>query len=498
MATNLADVVSESAQQVPARVAVIDGERRITFAGLDDRITAFAAGLSSCGVKPGSRVFLMLGNRLEFVIAFYSVLRAGAVAVPINPRCTSAELEYMVSEVGGRLLISEHECSNVIAGADLAGCVTIAAGGSQWEAMESLGDPELLPSETDAASPAVMMFVAGYEGHPKAAVLSHGSLLANITALQGLPDPVPVLEQDVSLAVLPLFHIYSLNAVLGLSLAVGATVVLSQRFYPRQAIDLIKQHRVTVVAGVPPMYVAWSAEFDLRESLATVRLLMSGGAPLPSELYAQFPTMAGQPIWEGYGLTECSPVVATSLVAGMPREGSVGKPLPGVEVQIVVEGRTPDEPEAESEESEVGQIWIRGTSLFSGYWSDGAAEPDPQRWFATGDHGYIDDDGFLYIVSDRNDLILVSGFNVYPREVERVIHGLSGVADCCVVGVPHPLTGQAVKVYVVPGPGGPISTETVLSWCESQLSRYKCPTIIEVVPELPRQSHAELGGEYHR
>ena len=437
----------------------------------------------------------MFGNRLEFVIAFYSVLRAGAVAVPVNPRCTSAELEYMIGEVTPRLLISEHECAGVIAGADLGKCATIAAGGSQWEAMESLGDPELLPQETDAASPAVMMFVAGYEGRPKAAVLSHGALLANINALRELPDPKPVLEQDVSLAVLPLFHIYSLNAVLGLSLAVGASVVLSQRFYPRDAIDLIEQHRVTVVAGAPPMYVAWSAEFDLRESLATVRLLTSGGAPLPSELYAQFPTMAGQPIWEGYGLTECSPVVATSLVAGVPRAGSVGKPLPGVEVQIVAEGSSPEEPDSEPDDFDVGQIWIRGTSLFSGYWSDGPPQPDPERWFQTGDHGYIDDDGFLYIVSDRRDLILVSGFNVYPREVERVVRELPGVADCSVMGVPHPLTGQAVKVYVVPESGGSVSADSVLSWCESQLSRYKCPTIIEVVTELPRVYGEEMTGE---
>jgi long-chain acyl-CoA synthetase len=276
-----------------------------------------------------------------------------------------------------------------------------------------------------------------------------------------------------------------LNTVLALSLAAGATLVLQSRFAPRETLELVRSAGITVVGGAPPMYIAWSAEPDLREMLANVRLLISGSAPLPPAVFEQFATTAGKPIWEGYGLTECSPVVSITLVSGRPKAGSVGRPLPGIDVMLVDKGGDPAE-------DGTGEIYVRGASLFSGYWPDGQGGPDNNGWFATGDVAVLDDDGDLRLVDRRRELIVVSGFNVYPREVERVIGELPGVSEAAVIGVPHPYSGEAVKAFVSPLPGRTIDASTVVAHCEQRLARFKCPTIVEVIEEMPHSSIGKI------
>jgi long-chain acyl-CoA synthetase len=490
VATNLADVIAESAAERPAHVAVIDGDQTITYAGLDDTITATAAGLLSRGVRPGDRVALLLGNTAQFIVAFYAVLRAGAVAVPLNTGFTSAEIEEAVSDCGARLLVTDSSSGESLGGADLGSCVTVIAGATRWQVLQSDGDPALIPQATDPEAIAVLLFTAGSTGRPKAAMLTHRALLANLAALRALDHPAAILEDDLTLAVLPLFHVYSLNAVLSLTLAAGATVVLCRRFTPQGTLDLIARHRVTVVAGAPPMYVAWSAETGLREALSQVRLVTSGAAPLPAALFDQFRTTTGKPIWEGYGLTECAPVVSTTLVRGLPKAGSVGAPLPNLEVRVIGGQAEPLLEDEAEDDAETGEIWVRGPSVFSGYWPDRAGGPNEAGWFATGDVGYFDHEGDLHLVDRRSDLILVSGFNVYPREVEHVIDSLPQVSEVAVVGVPHPYSGEAVKAFVVAAPGSPLTPDDVLQWCETRLARFKCPTIVEVVGSLP---HATTG-----
>lgn len=493
MVTNWADLVARSAAAHPARVALVDGEHTITYAGLDDQITAVAAGLRAQGVAAGDRVALLLGNRTPFVVALFGAVRAGAIAVPMSTGFTPAEVERAVAETGASVLVCDSPSADVAQRAELGGCVRILAGATQWQSLQSGGDPDFLPTDTDPESPAVLLFTAGSTGTPKPAMLSHRALLANVEAMLALTDPPAVTADDRTLAVLPLFHVYSLNTVLATSLAAGATVVLCERFTPAGTLQLIARHHVTVVAGAPPMFVAWSGESGLRESLASVRLVSSGAAPLPTALFEQFATMTGQPIWEGYGLTECAPVVTSALVSGNPRPGSVGAPLPGVEVRIVEGMGAPDAPATEDEEGETGEVWVRGPSLFSGYWPDGQGGPTEDGWYATGDLGYFDATGDLHLVSRRSDLILVSGFNVYPREVESAIDAHDLVEECAVIAVPHPYSGEAVKAFVVPKRGvdpEQLDAEEIVRWCEQRLARYKCPTIVQVVPELP---HAPTG-----
>lgn len=490
MVTNLADIVRESAAARPAHIAVVDGDNKITYAGLDDQITAVASGLIRNGVKPGDRVALLLGNRIPFVVALYGIVRAGAVAVPLNTSSTGHEIEHAVSLCGARAVICDSTTNEAVRGASLGACVAILAGATQWEALLAKPDPSVIPTENDPESVAVLLFTSGSTGKPKAAMLTHRALLANLDALLALDAPPAITAEDRALAVLPLFHVYSLNAVLSLALAAGATVILSERFSAAGTLELIKRHHVTVVAGAPPMYVAWSAEPDLREAIDEVRLLTSGAAPLPPAIFDQIRTVTGKPVWEGYGLTECSPVVTTTLVSGEPKAGSVGAPLPNIQVRVATGPDAPDDDGDDDEET--GEIWVRGPSVFSGYWPDGSGGPDDAGWFPTGDMGYFDHAGNLHLVDRRSDLILVSGFNVYPREVEDVINAHEGVAEVAVTGVGHPYSGEAVKASVVLRPGFDVSPDDIVAWCEQRLARYKCPTIVEVVGTLPHNLTGKL------
>ncbi len=487
--TNLADLVGESASRFPAHVAVLDGEDSITYAGLDDQISAMATGLRTHGVQSGDRVALLLGNRIPFVVGLYGILRAGAIAVPLNTSSTATEIEFALGLSGAKAVICDSTTSEAARAAQIGSCVRIMAGATQWAALTRTTDPSVLPTETDPESVAVLLFTSGSTGKPKAAMLTHRSLLANVEALLSLSDPAAVTAQDRVLAVLPLFHVYSLNAVLSLGLAAGATVVLSDRFSAAGTVELIQKESVTVVAGAPPMYVAWSIEPHLSRALADVRLLTSGAAPLHPALFDQIRTRTGKSVWEGYGLTECSPVVTTSLASGVAKAGSVGAPLPNLEVRVVP-GDDPPQDDAWVDEDETGEIWVRGPSVFSGYWPAGEGGPDDNGWFATGDMGYFDGDGDLHLVDRRSDLILVSGFNVYPREVEDVLNQHEGIRESAVTGVAHPYSGEAVKAFVVLEPGHTLAPEDIVTWCEVRLARYKCPTIVEVVDTLP---HAVTG-----
>ena len=267
---------------------------------------------------------------------------------------------------------------------------------------------------------AVLLFTSGTSGRPKGAMLSHRALLANLEQCARI-EPPPMRPDDVVLLVLPLFHIYGLNAGLGMVARTGATAVLLERFDPRESLELIRRERVTNIPGAPPMYIAWAQlaggddPVDVADALREVRLLASGASPLPPAVLEQVRTGAGVAINEGYGLTETAPVVSSTLVSAEAKPGSVGRPIPGVELRLV------DEEGEDVQDDDAGEIWVRGDNVFSGYWPDGAGGPDEQGWYATGDVAYADEDGDLFLVGRRKELILVSGFNVYPREIEDAI-----------------------------------------------------------------------------
>ena len=491
-ATNLADLLHATAAARPDDVAFVDSvtRRETTWATLDASVDAMAAGLRRHGLERGDRVALLLGNRIEFVAVYFAVLRAGMVALPLNTGYTAHEVADLLSRSGARLLVADEQSEATAAAAtsELATALLVV-GDPEYVAIERAGHradaPKLDVEEFDPESLAVLLFTSGTSGPSRGAMLSHRALLANIEQLLEV-DPLPMQPDDVVLVVLPLFHVYALNAVLGMAVATGARSVLVPKFSPAATLDLVGELEVTNIPAAPPVFVAWSNVPDLDHRLAGVRTLVSGAAPLAPSVFSAFADRAGQPVWEGYGLTEAAPVVSSTMVGRRPKPGCVGAPLPGVEIRLV------DESGEVADEDDPGEIQVRGANLFSGYWPDGEGGPDADGWYATGDVAYQDEDGDLHLVDRRRDLILVSGFNVYPFEIETVIASHPDVAEVAVIGVPHDHTGESVKAYVTPMAGRTVSREQIAALCESRLARFKCPTVIEIVDTLPHSSTGKI------
>lgn len=478
MASNLADLVREAAQSRPNDAAFISEGRTTTWDGVDRQVHAVAGGLTALGLAPGDRVGIVMENCVEFVTSYFGVLRAGLVAVPVSSSYTAGELEEIFEECGAKLVLTTdaaNESVRAAAGADLK---VITVGTDAWRKF-TIGSTPPPSGETDPESLALLLFTSGTRGAPRGAMLTHRALLANIDQIQQIESDVPMLgPDDVSLVVLPMFHIYGLNALLGQIVKTASTGVILDRFDARESSEQIKKWGVTNVVGVPGMFISWSALPTLQEDFASVRMINSGAAPLSPAVFQQFAT-SGTTIWEGYGMTESAAVISSSIVVGRAKPGSVGQAIPGVEVKLL------GDEEDEVRPGDPGEICVRGANLFSGYWPDGDEGPDEDGWFPTGDIAYQDEDGDLHLVDRRKELVLVNGFNVYPREIENVLTKLPSVALAAVVGVRHPYTGEAVKAYVVPAPGAEVSVEEVAEHCSRFLARFKCPSIIEVVPSLP-------------
>jgi long-chain acyl-CoA synthetase len=352
---------------------------------------------------------------------------------------------------------------------------------------------------------AVLLYTSGTAGRPKGAMLTHGALAANHAQLDRI-DPSVVGTGDVVLLAVPLFHAYGLNTGLGTVAHHAACGVLVDRFEAGSSLELISRHRVTAVVGVPSMYAAWSRLPSAAEALAQLRTAVCGAAPLEETDAARFAAVTGKKIIIGYGLTEAAPVLTTTAVSDRSKAGAIGRPLPGVSLLLrsasgdvlwrdgtasVSEDLEPLELELpDSPGSEPGEIVVRGANLFSGYWPDAHGGPDPDGWWGTGDIAYADRDGDLVLVDRIGELILVNGFNVYPAEIERVLDSHPGVAESAVIGVPDPDTGQAPRAFVVPALDPPPTPAELQVYCAGQLARFKLPTEIELVAELP---HSAIG-----
>lgn len=476
MGANLADLVSDTAGRIPDAPAIVVADRTVGWSELERLVRAVAGGLVARGLTRGDRVAMLVGNSPEFVYTYFGILRAGMVVVPINTGYTAREVTQLLEQSQAGLLI--HDGNRRELAAQAAGDVSnVEIGSADWRRL-MVGSTPPPADPVDPESTAVLLYTSGTAGTPKGAMLSHRALRANLEQLAQLDDPAPMTSADKVLVLLPLFHSYALNAVLGMAAFTGATVVLGDRSRPAEALRLVRTHRATVVASAPPMYRAWANIADLAEALRGVRLLISGAAPLSAEVFRVFEQIAGTPVWEGYGMTEASPVITSSLVSGRPKPGAVGQAIPGVELQLR------DADGGQVADGDPGEVVIRGANLFSGYWPDGHDGPDDEGWWATSDVGIIDSDGDLHLVDRRSDLIIVSGFNVYPREVEGVLESMPGVNEVAVVGVLEEGTGETVKAFVVTDQED-LDATAVIDFARTKLARFKCPTVVEFVAALP-------------
>jgi long-chain acyl-CoA synthetase len=506
-------LVAEAALDRPDMLALVEADgRSLTWSALEDEVARVATGLSAAGIVAGQRVLLAMGNRIELVTSYLGVLRAQAVAVPVNPRSSAGELARMIADSGTRLVIADGDTIAAVRSAvrTLRTALADPAGGADdldshllerahdphvycasrspvelhddeqpFEALRAAA-PRPVPALPDPDKLACLLYTSGTSGRPRAAMLTHRSLLANIEQAAHVSPPM-IHGDDVVLGVLPLFHVYGLNAVLGGVLRHRAKLVLAARFDPQATLDLIDDEAVSVVPVAPPVFAQWLGQDHLRERLGPVRLILSGSAPLSADLVERFTEATSIPVHQGYGLTEAAPIVTSTLCSAELQPGSVGSALPGVEIQLRDEvGESP-------EGDDPGEIWIRGPNVFSGYWPDGQDGPDPDGWWATGDIGFLDASGDLFLVDRLKELVIVSGFNVYPVEVEDVVREVDGVVETAVIGVADDDTVEAVVAYVVPRDG--VEAETlaaaVREHCGVRLARFKQPARVEVVDELP-------------
>ena len=472
-------------------VAIISRGTSHTYGDVRRRVAAVRGALAGLGIDKGDRVALLCGNTVEFVVAYFACLGRGIVCVPLNPTAPGPELQRELAVVGARAVVVAPSAVAGWANVDRSALPHLAhVVSTTTEPQDALRFEQLTTAppapivEVQADDLAIMLFTSGTAGSPKAAMLSHGNLRSNLDQLA----QVRKLDgTDAVYGVLPFFHIFGLNVVLAYSLMRGSSVVLVERFDPMTAVETIRDRRITLIPGAPPLWMAFEQMPNLpRDTFASVRTALTGASKMPEHTTRALFERFGLLVTEGYGLTECSPVVTTTTDVdrdtALAKIGSIGRVLPGVEVRVV------DENGDDVLRGDSGEIWVRGPNVFRGYFEDPQATAralTADGWLRTGDVAVVDDDGFLYLVDRAKDLIIVSGFNVYPAEVEEAILDHPAVAQAAVVGVEHPHTGETVRAYAVLRQGHALDEDALIDHCRARLARYKCPTKVLFVPQLP-------------
>ncbi|HEX2241012.1 MAG TPA: long-chain fatty acid--CoA ligase [Actinomycetota bacterium] len=474
------DLLAATAARLPDKAVFVTADgRSVSYSELDAEADRVAGYLATKGISPGDRVAIGMPNIPEFAYAYFGALKAGAVAVPLNVLLTAPEVTRILDDSGARVLFTASPFDVVAAvGAHDASSVESVVTVEKWDELGSSAAEPVARADSDLAA---LVYTSGTTGEPKGAMLTHGNLLANLRQQMAIPEGAAT-EEDVLFLALPLFHIFGLNVALGLLVMNGASGVLVERFEPVATLKLIQDHRVSVLFGAPTMYSAWVGTPGAEQyDLSSVRLAVSGAAPLSVEIFAAFKELFGVEIYEGYGLTETAPTLTSNRMGNTPRPGSIGRPIPEVEIRLV------DEEGRDVEVGDPGELLVRGPNVFAGYWN---REEDTKaafsgEWFRTGDVAVRDEDGYYYLVDRKRDLIIVSGFNVFPSEIESILLQHPKVAEAAVIGAPHAYTGEAVKAYVVPKSGSELSANELERFVEDRLARFKRPETFELVSELP-------------
>jgi long-chain acyl-CoA synthetase len=494
---DLGQMLATSASRAPDKTAIIFRDQRTSYAELNRRANQVANALIGLGIRPGDRVALYIHNLPIFMEAYYGILKAGASVVPLNVLYKPGELEYIFNDSGARAILTFGPFAQAAlaarANAPQMEHVIVAApeeipGTRAWRTTfgEAPDSESGVPvGENDVA---VICYTSGTTGRPKGAMLSHRNLISNCEQV-GLIPAFHILPEDVVWLALPLFHIYAMNVGMNLGFMNGATIALVERFEPASSLDVIQKQHCTVLYAAPPMFVAWANMPNLRDyDLSSVRFISSGAAALPVKILETFQSLAGVPITEGYGLTEASPVVTTNAAGPVVKPGTVGPAIPGVEVKIV------DEAGNELPRGELGELICRGPNVMLGYWNNPEATAETIRdgWLHTGDLATEDEDGYFTIVDRLKDMIVVSGFNVYPREVEEILFKHPAVADAAVVQYPDPYQGESVMAFVVLKPDQTATEQEIIDYCRSQIAVFKCPRKVVFRDALPKNNTGKV------
>lgn len=462
------------------RPALLLDERTVTHAELAERVARWRGGLVASGIGAGDRVAIVAGNGEPVVAAHLAVLGVGAVSVPLNPQCPPPELARELEAARVAAVLADESGRGAV---DLAidhlapaGIDPLRLDPARLEGAEPAPLAEVGPDD-----PAVLLFTSGTAGLPRPAMLTHHNLTSALQSMLSLPTGLLASPQTF-LGVVPMYHVLGLNVVLHLALLLEASIVLADYRGGPATIEAIERHGVTVALGPPNLWHALARVDDVDpDRLGSVQLALSGSDSLPGAVKVLVSDRLGLRLDEGYGLTESAAVVASTVSTQAP-PGSVGRLVPGVEGRIV------DEAGADCLTGDPGELLVRGPMVFPGYWTPDGIDRAPlteDGWLHTGDLAVVDEDGHLAIVGRNKDLIIVSGFNVYPGEVEAVLAEHPDVADAGVVGEPSVVTGEAIVAFVVPRPGRDLDDDELRSHCRAELARYKVPSRFVTADELP-------------
>jgi len=488
MIANLAHNLTVTAQRFPWRSALLLDDVKYTYRALDELTARLAGLLRARGVAAGDRVGLMMVNVPEFAIAYYGILRAGAVVVPLNVMLKAREVAYHLGDAGARLVLAWNSCAEAAepAAAEV-GATCVVLGPGDLERLVRDTPPLAQPCERERDDTAVILYTSGTTGRSKGAELTHANLARNAEVARRL---FGLNHDSVFLGVLPLFHSFGQTCALNATVLAGGTLTLAPRFAPGKALEIIEDHRVSVFAGVPTMYGALlnhpeRARFDL----SSLRVCVSGGAALPVELLRAFEDAFGCMILEGYGLSETSPIASFNDPDRPRKPGSIGTPVEGVEMRIV------DEDGRELPAGSVGEIVIRGHNVMKSYWQQPeatAAAISADGWFRSGDLGRVDDDGYFFIVDRKKEMIIRGGYNVYPREIEEVLYQHPAVREAAVIGIPHGELGEEVAAAVVVASGSQVTPDELREFVKAQVAAYKYPRHIWFLSELPKTATGKI------
>jgi long-chain acyl-CoA synthetase len=484
---NLAGRLLHSVIEHNDRVAIRLGDRSVSYAELGDASARVSALLRARGVEPGDRVGIMLPNVVAFPIIYYGILRAGAIAVPMNPLLKSREVAFYVGDSGaGTGFVWQDFAGEAVAGFAAAGATAIVVDDTEFEAGLVAYAPAGDVAPREATDTAVILYTSGTTGTPKGAELTHGNLGRNIDASIGLFSAT---AGDVIFGGLPLFHSFGQTCGLNTAISCGATLTLLPRFDPATALEIIQRDGVTILEAVPTMYTALlQVPAGTSYDASSLRVCVSGGAALPVEILRGFESAFGCIILEGYGLSETSPVATFNQADVGRKPGSIGTPIEGVEIRLL------DSEGAEVASGEVGEIAIRGHNVMKGYWNrpDATAEAIQDSWFRTGDLARRDKDGFYFIVDRKKDMIIRGGFNVYPREIEEVFYEHPAVAEVAVLGIPHPTLGEEVAAAVVLKAGSTASPAELRDHVKERVAAYKYPRHVWFTDALPKGATGKI------
>ena len=490
---NLAVILCETAAASPDKpVAVFDGGQ-LTYRELDELSDRLAASLERAGIEPGDPVALQLPNIPQFLISYFGILKAGAVAVPMNVLLKAPEMAFHLGDSRAKILITwEGVLGEAAKGAEAAGLSEIyavghpadAPGAHPFEQLLAVAAKDHKLASRQLTDTAVIVYTSGTTGRPKGAELTHMQLYMNADIPGRLFD---VQSDDIVITVLPLFHVFGLSSIMNVCVRFGCTMSLIPRFDPATVLNAIQRDRATIFEGVPAMFIGLLSYPDLDSyDVSSMRIAISGGASIPGPVLDAFEKHFGVLILEGYGLTETASTTTFNISEAERRIYSVGKPIWGTQTQIW----DADGNALPAGNDNVGEVVTRGMHVMKGYLNspEATAEVFTGNWFHTGDLGYFDEDGFLFIVGRIKELIIRGGYNVYPAEIEDVLHAHPAILEAAVVGVPHERLGEEVKAVVVLRPGASLTAEELIAYCKERIAAYKYPRVVEFTAALPRNT----------